>query len=63
MDKWLKMLKKWSKYRNSDKVRRKRKSMCLGGWGVHPSDESGFEKLIQKSEMTGRIRQYFPVSL
>ncbi|NXG20571.1 US6NL protein, partial [Grallaria varia] len=36
VDKWLKMLKKWGKYRNSDKVRRKRKSMnvqsakCLG---------------------------------
>ncbi|KFV80987.1 USP6 N-terminal-like, partial [Struthio camelus australis] len=30
VDKWLKMLKKWGKYRNSDKVRRKRKSM-LGG--------------------------------
>ncbi|NWQ64560.1 US6NL protein, partial [Neopipo cinnamomea] len=27
VDKWLKMLKKWGKYRNSDKVRRKRKSM------------------------------------
>ncbi|NXL80227.1 US6NL protein, partial [Leptocoma aspasia] len=25
VDKWLKMLKKWGKYRNSDKVRRKRK--------------------------------------
>ncbi|NXG01204.1 US6NL protein, partial [Sakesphorus luctuosus] len=31
VDKWLKMLKKWGKYRNSDKVRRKRKSMCLEG--------------------------------
>ncbi|NXE20130.1 US6NL protein, partial [Ardeotis kori] len=31
VDKWLKMLKKWGKYRNSDKVRRKRKSTyhCL----------------------------------
>ncbi|NWR48306.1 US6NL protein, partial [Regulus satrapa] len=29
VDKWLKMLKKWGKYRNSDKVRRKRKSVCL----------------------------------
>ncbi|NWW74276.1 US6NL protein, partial [Climacteris rufus] len=30
VDKWLKMLKKWGKYRNSDKVRRKRESMrCL----------------------------------
>ncbi|NXY32292.1 US6NL protein, partial [Pomatorhinus ruficollis] len=28
VDKWLKMLKKWGKYRNSDKVRRKRKSVC-----------------------------------
>ncbi|NWT68056.1 US6NL protein, partial [Prunella himalayana] len=26
VDKWLKMLKKWGKYRNSDKVRRKRKN-------------------------------------
>ncbi|NXV76236.1 US6NL protein, partial [Atlantisia rogersi] len=32
VDKWLKMLKKWGKYRNSDKVRRKRKSRCLAGW-------------------------------
>ncbi|NWU82019.1 US6NL protein, partial [Onychorhynchus coronatus] len=32
VDKWLKMLKKWGKYRNSDKVRRRRKSMCLEGW-------------------------------
>ncbi|NXB32020.1 US6NL protein, partial [Eulacestoma nigropectus] len=31
VDKWLKMLKKWGKYRNSDKVRRKRKSICLEG--------------------------------
>ncbi|NXD93326.1 US6NL protein, partial [Chaetorhynchus papuensis] len=31
VDKWLKMLKKWGKYRNSDKVRRKRKSVCLEG--------------------------------
>ncbi|NWI57553.1 US6NL protein, partial [Calyptomena viridis] len=31
VDKWLKMLKKWGKYRNSDKVRRKRKSMCPEG--------------------------------
>ncbi|KFU88715.1 USP6 N-terminal-like, partial [Chaetura pelagica] len=29
VDKWLKMLKKWGKYRNSDKVRRKTKSACL----------------------------------
>ncbi|NXD56193.1 US6NL protein, partial [Corvus moneduloides] len=29
VDKWLKMLKKWGKYRNSDKVRRKRKSRSL----------------------------------
>ncbi|NXR59353.1 US6NL protein, partial [Rhadina sibilatrix] len=29
VDKWLKMLKKWGKYRNSDKVRRK--SVCLEG--------------------------------
>ncbi|NWS27483.1 US6NL protein, partial [Polioptila caerulea] len=32
VDKWLKMLKKWGKYRNSDKVRKKRKSVCLEGW-------------------------------
>ncbi|NXI76957.1 US6NL protein, partial [Rhipidura dahli] len=31
VDKWLKMLKKWGKYRNSDKVRRKRKSVRLEG--------------------------------
>ncbi|NXE94461.1 US6NL protein, partial [Menura novaehollandiae] len=31
VDKWLKMLKKWGKYRNSDKVRRKRESGCLEG--------------------------------
>ncbi|NXT33567.1 US6NL protein, partial [Pelecanoides urinatrix] len=31
VDKWLKMLKKWGKYRNSDKVRRKRKSPCPEG--------------------------------
>ncbi|KFO63497.1 USP6 N-terminal-like, partial [Corvus brachyrhynchos] len=29
VDKWLKMLKKWGKYRNSDKVRRKRKRRSL----------------------------------
>ncbi|NXO91389.1 US6NL protein, partial [Certhia brachydactyla] len=29
VDKWLKMLKKWGKYRNSDKVRRKRKKRSL----------------------------------
>ncbi|NXM39959.1 US6NL protein, partial [Gymnorhina tibicen] len=29
VDKWLKMLKKWGKYRNSDKVRRKTKSRSL----------------------------------
>uniref|UniRef100_A0A8C5TK41 Uncharacterized protein n=1 Tax=Malurus cyaneus samueli TaxID=2593467 RepID=A0A8C5TK41_9PASS len=32
VDKWLKMLKKWGKYRNSDKVRRKRKRECPEGW-------------------------------
>ncbi|NWQ86855.1 US6NL protein, partial [Burhinus bistriatus] len=32
VDKWLKMLKKWGKYRNSDKVRRKRASMCGLRW-------------------------------
>ncbi|NXL44459.1 US6NL protein, partial [Podilymbus podiceps] len=31
VDKWLKMLKKWGKYRNSDKVRRKRKSTSPAG--------------------------------
>ncbi|NXF68727.1 US6NL protein, partial [Ciccaba nigrolineata] len=38
VDKWLKMLKKWGKYRNSDKVRRKRKSMCPEGheWCILP---------------------------
>ncbi|NXS88347.1 US6NL protein, partial [Erpornis zantholeuca] len=39
VDKWLKMLKKWGKYRNSDKVRRKRKSVCLEGlrWCLIPA--------------------------
>ncbi|NXT51052.1 US6NL protein, partial [Pluvianellus socialis] len=32
VDKWLKMLKKWGKYRNSDKVRWKRKSTCPQEW-------------------------------
>uniref|UniRef100_A0A8C0EAY1 Uncharacterized protein n=1 Tax=Bubo bubo TaxID=30461 RepID=A0A8C0EAY1_BUBBB len=38
VDKWLKMLKKWGKYRNSDKVRRKRKSICPEGqeWCILP---------------------------
>ncbi|NXR49711.1 US6NL protein, partial [Hippolais icterina] len=31
VDKWLKMLRKWGKYRNSDKVRRKRKRECMSG--------------------------------
>ncbi|NXP22125.1 US6NL protein, partial [Scytalopus superciliaris] len=36
VDKWLKMLKKWGKYRNSDKVRRE----SLGSMGMmHPYDE------------------------
>ncbi|NXS39933.1 US6NL protein, partial [Balaeniceps rex] len=51
VDKWLKMLKKWSKYRNSDKVRRKRKSMCSAGWErcILPMSQA-FEKLIEKPE-------------
>uniref|UniRef100_A0A8D0FSQ3 Uncharacterized protein n=1 Tax=Strix occidentalis caurina TaxID=311401 RepID=A0A8D0FSQ3_STROC len=39
VDKWLKMLKKWGKYRNSDKVRRKRKSMCPEGQECHCNPE------------------------
>lgn len=50
MDKWLKMLKKWGKYRNSDKVRRKRKSMCPEGWEwcILPVSQA-FEKLIEET--------------
>ncbi|KFW03113.1 USP6 N-terminal-like, partial [Eurypyga helias] len=38
VDKWLKMLKKWGKYRNSDKVRRTVKSTCPegGAWYLLP---------------------------
>ncbi|KFR15815.1 USP6 N-terminal-like, partial [Opisthocomus hoazin] len=52
VDKWLKMLKKWGKYRNSDKVRRKRKSTCPDGqeWCILPMSQA-FEKLIEKSEI------------
>lgn len=44
VDKWLKMLKKWGKYRNSDKVRRKRVYVWKGG-----CDESGFQKVDRKT--------------
>ncbi|NXW99668.1 US6NL protein, partial [Larus smithsonianus] len=55
VDKWLKMLKKWSKYRNSDKVRRKRKSTCPEGWEwcILPMSQA-FKKLIEKPEIIGK---------
>uniref|UniRef100_A0A663M9V1 Uncharacterized protein n=1 Tax=Athene cunicularia TaxID=194338 RepID=A0A663M9V1_ATHCN len=64
VDKWLKMLKKWSKYRNSDKVRRKRKSMCLEGqeWCILPVSQA-FKKLIEKPEITGKYYLILPISL
>ncbi|NWW07834.1 US6NL protein, partial [Oreocharis arfaki] len=37
VDKWLKMLKKWGKYRNSDKVRRKRKRVYVWKGGCDGS--------------------------
>ncbi|NWY49810.1 US6NL protein, partial [Chionis minor] len=55
VDKWLKMLKKWGKYRNSDKVRWKRKSTCPGDWEwcVFPMNQA-FEKLLEKPWITGK---------
>ncbi|NXV61760.1 US6NL protein, partial [Molothrus ater] len=54
VDKWLKMLKKWGKYRNSDKVRRKRVYVWKGG-----CDESGFQKQMkeQAKSFSSEIKQ------
>lgn len=64
VDKWLKMLKKWSKYRNSDKVRRKRKSTCPEGWEwcILPMSQA-FKKLIEKPEIIGKYCLILSVSL
>lgn len=64
MDKWLKMLKKWGKYRNSDKVRRRRMSTCPEGWGwcIHAMSQA-FEKPIEKPESTGKCCLILPLSL
>ncbi|KFP02565.1 USP6 N-terminal-like, partial [Calypte anna] len=55
VDKWIKMLKKWGKYRNSDKVRKKRKSTGK----VHPSYQSGFQKQMkeQAKKFSSEIKQ------
>ncbi|NXJ51854.1 US6NL protein, partial [Spizaetus tyrannus] len=61
VDKWLKMLKKWGKYRNSDKVRRKRKSTCPEGWEwCILLMCQAFEKLIEKPEITGKYCLILP---
>ncbi|NXK64519.1 US6NL protein, partial [Sylvietta virens] len=50
VDKWLKMLKKWGKYRNSDKVRRKRKSVCLEG-GQMKEQAKSFSSEIKQIDL------------
>lgn len=55
MDKWLKMLKKWGKYRNSDKVRWKERAYARRDALVTPSNKSGFQrKLREKPEIDGK---------
>ncbi|NXW49832.1 US6NL protein, partial [Nyctiprogne leucopyga] len=60
VDKWLKMLKKWSKYRNSDKVRRKRKSTCLEGRArrILPVCLSPFQQMKEQAKsFSSEIKQ------
>ncbi|NXE06532.1 US6NL protein, partial [Lophotis ruficrista] len=61
VDKWIKMLKKWGKYRNSDKVRRKRKSTRPEEreWFILPMSHA-FKKLIEKPEITGKYCLILP---
>jgi len=64
VDKWLKMLKKWGKYRNSDKVRWKERAYARRDALVTPSNKSGFQrKLREKPEIDGKYRLILPVSL
>ncbi|NXT24443.1 US6NL protein, partial [Syrrhaptes paradoxus] len=57
VDKWLKMLKKWGKYRNSDKVRRKRlrlegipsRSVWVG-WPLTPSSRLPLSRQQMKEQ-------------
>ncbi|NXW86849.1 US6NL protein, partial [Alopecoenas beccarii] len=57
VDKWLKMLKKWGKYRNSDKVRRKRNSTCPEGWEwcILPMSQAFLKK--QAKSFSSEIKQ------
>lgn len=64
MDKWLKMLKKWGKYRHSDKVRRRRTSTCPEGWEwCIRAMSQAFEKLVEKPESTGKCCLILPLPL
>ncbi|NXP84439.1 US6NL protein, partial [Passerina amoena] len=59
VDKWLKMLKKWGKYRNSDKVRREKECMAGRVCVMDPCDESGFQKQMkeQAKSFSSEIKQ------
>ncbi|NXX88579.1 US6NL protein, partial [Centropus bengalensis] len=59
VDKWLKMLKKWSKYRNTDKVRRSGKSTRPEGWElVQLFSESGFQKVDREMQMKEQAKSF-----
>ncbi|NWV17536.1 US6NL protein, partial [Origma solitaria] len=62
VDKWLKMLKKWGKYRNSDKVRRKKKSECLEGriemWAEMVSDSCLLSALFPFQQMKEQAKSF-----
>ncbi|NWR70360.1 US6NL protein, partial [Centropus unirufus] len=59
VDKWLKMLKKWSKYRNTDKVRRSSKSTRPEGWEpVQLFSESGFQKVDREMQMKEQAKSF-----
>ncbi|NXJ12331.1 US6NL protein, partial [Odontophorus gujanensis] len=48
VDKWLKMLKKWGKYRNSDKVRWKERARARRDALVTPLNKSSFQKQMKQ---------------
>ncbi|NWZ29489.1 US6NL protein, partial [Asarcornis scutulata] len=53
VDKWLKMLKKWGKYRNSDKVRWKRRACARRDVMVQPLNQA-LKTLREEPEITGK---------
>lgn len=62
VDKWLKMLKKWGKYRNSDKVRWKRRACARRDVMVQPLKQA-LKTLREEPEITGKYCLVLPISL